>query len=287
MARPRGGSDMNIRGGVLATLFVFAASAAQAVDVPVTYIVDEAALKTAATGTVLTFELHNDNLCAGVVHTQNITIDNTLVSRLKRFKPQGGTKPPRTAELRATLTNVSAPGHFYLEVTGTGVMPLGDACQAQAAIGDIPETCSDGIQNQDETDVDCGGDICAVCANGADCNDDGDCSSESCVGGQCAASCTDSIQNQGESDVDCGGTCPQCQEGQGCFADPDCVQLPDVQSCVSGQCTNHCFDSITNVDESDIDCGGVICSARCGPGYTCNMNEDCASGICMGGNTCQ
>ena len=27
-----------------------------------------------------------------------------------------------------------------------------------------PETCSDGIQNQDETDIDCGGTICAPCA---------------------------------------------------------------------------------------------------------------------------
>ncbi len=46
------------------------------------------------------------------------------------------------------------------------------------------ETCIDGIQNQDETAVDCGG-ICQACI-----------------------SCSDGIQNGGETGVDCGGNCP-------------------------------------------------------------------------------
>ena len=49
-------------------------------------------------------------------------------------------------------------------------------------------TCNDGIRNQDETGVDCGG-VCPACA---------------------APSCTDGIQNQDETDVDCGGVCPAC-----------------------------------------------------------------------------
>ncbi len=48
-------------------------------------------------------------------------------------------------------------------------------------------TCTDGIQNQGETGVDCGG----PCANAC-------------------ATCTDGIQNQGETDVDCGGPCDAC-----------------------------------------------------------------------------
>jgi hypothetical protein len=47
-------------------------------------------------------------------------------------------------------------------------------------------TCSDGIQNQGETGVDCGG-PCAPCAT-----------------------CSDGIQNQGETGVDCGGPCAPC-----------------------------------------------------------------------------
>jgi hypothetical protein len=50
-------------------------------------------------------------------------------------------------------------------------------------------TCSDGIQNQGETGVDCGG-PCAACAT-----------------------CSDGIQNQGETGVDCGGPCAACGGG--------------------------------------------------------------------------
>ncbi len=49
-------------------------------------------------------------------------------------------------------------------------------------------TCTDGIQNGDETGVDCGG-SCPPC--------DG-------------PTCTDGIQNGDETGVDCGGSCPPC-----------------------------------------------------------------------------
>eukprot|EP00494_Astrolonche_serrata_P030651 UN30919 len=51
-----------------------------------------------------------------------------------------------------------------------------------------PETCDDGIQNQDEEGVDCGG-VCPACET-----------------------CTDGVQNQDEEGVDCGGVCPVCAE---------------------------------------------------------------------------
>jgi hypothetical protein len=47
-------------------------------------------------------------------------------------------------------------------------------------------TCTDGIQNQGETGIDCGG-PCPACPT-----------------------CNDGIQNQGETGVDCGGPCPAC-----------------------------------------------------------------------------
>jgi hypothetical protein len=80
------------------------------------------------------------------------------------------------------------------------------------------ETCSDGIQNGDETDVDCGGTLCNDCpvpgctdpsAHNYDPNanqDDGSCET-----------CSDGIQNGDETDVDCGGTlCNPCGGGGGC-----------------------------------------------------------------------
>ena len=53
-------------------------------------------------------------------------------------------------------------------------------------------TCSDGIQNNGETGIDCGGPNCLPC--------------------QVAATCNDGIQNGDETGVDCGGSsCPACE----------------------------------------------------------------------------
>ncbi len=48
-----------------------------------------------------------------------------------------------------------------------------------------PETCTDNEQDQNETDVDCGG-VCAPCANGLRCLVDADCASGECSNGLCA-----------------------------------------------------------------------------------------------------
>jgi len=52
------------------------------------------------------------------------------------------------------------------------------------------ETCIDGIKNQDEEDVDCGG-VCPICAP--------------------KETCSDGLKNQNEEGVDCGGVCKPCQ----------------------------------------------------------------------------
>ncbi|MFC1685886.1 hypothetical protein ACFLZZ_02575 [Nanoarchaeota archaeon] len=48
------------------------------------------------------------------------------------------------------------------------------------------EYCNDGILNQDESDVDCGGIACGPCSVGSVCYVSSDCSSGSCVKGSCA-----------------------------------------------------------------------------------------------------
>ena len=57
--------------------------------------------------------------------------------------------------------------------------------------GDIDASCNDGIQNQGEQDIDCGG-PCEACPT-----------------------CSDGIQNGDETDVDCGGSCTPCDTGGG------------------------------------------------------------------------
>jgi hypothetical protein len=94
---------------------------------------------------------------------------------------------------------------------------------------DIPvvpvETCDDGIKNQDETNIDCGGTVCDVCVVVP------------------VETCSDGVKNQDETDIDCGGTI--CDA---CVIEPI---LPEAT----------CDDGIKNQDETEIDCGGTICDA--------------------------
>ena len=81
----------------------------------------------------------------------------------------------------------------------SGVCAAG-ACQAPS--------CTDGVQNGPETDVDCGGGCPADCADGAGCATNADCQSGACSGGVCTAPvCNDGIKNGSEAGVDCGSVC--------------------------------------------------------------------------------
>ncbi len=91
-----------------------------------------------------------------------------------------------------------------------------------------PAIAGDGTKNGDETDVDCGGSNPKKCAEGKDCNADGDCDSGQCSSSKtCTApSATDGRKNGDETDVDCGGTttnAPKCAAGKGCSTHADCA----------------------------------------------------------------
>jgi hypothetical protein len=55
--------------------------------------------------------------------------------------------------------------------------------------------CSDGVKNQNETGVDCGG-PCSACV--------------------VPANCSDGVKNQNETGIDCGGPCPACVPAGSC-----------------------------------------------------------------------
>jgi hypothetical protein len=78
------------------------------------------------------------------------------------------------------------------------------ACQAP--------TCSDGVQNDKETGIDCGGPTdCPLCPSGQGCRLRSDCQSGVCWEGLCQApSCTDGWMNGDENGEDCGGPCVPC-----------------------------------------------------------------------------
>lgn len=112
-------------------------------------------------------------------------------------------------------------------------------------------SCDDGIQNGDETGVDCGGSCPNPCPT-----------------------CDDGIQNQGETGVDCGGPCapcPTCDDGiqNGDETGVDC----------GGSCPNACptcDDGIQNQGETGVDCGGPCapCSSCTGTEVTISITLD-------------
>jgi hypothetical protein len=144
-----------------------------------------------------------------------------------------------------------------------------------------PQTCFDGIVNQDETDVDCGGVLgCPRCATAQHCASTDDCDEAACLKGICQApSCSDGMQNGSETGSDCGGSCPSCTDGQGCLQPKDCQS----QVCLGGAhvcALPSCVDGIKNGAEPSVDCGGA-CTLKCQLADACTGPLDCASGACF------
>lgn len=189
------------------------------------------------------------------------------------------TESPTTA---ASVTNATTGDATTGEVTTGDEESTGHVSRGESTTDAPPvESCEDGLVNQDETDVDCGGAVCGPCADGLLCTADEDCVVASCILGTCAApSCEDGLQNADETDADCGGgTCGACQDNLACVAPEDCMS----GVCTEGVCTPpSCADGLQNGDETDLDCGGAICDG-CGGALACNSGDDCLSETCTDG----
>jgi hypothetical protein len=68
------------------------------------------------------------------------------------------------------------PSHMIIQQSTTNNITLSGVTFTAAP------NCDDGILNQDETDIDCGGLICLPCVNGDTCTIDDDCMSRNCTG---------------------------------------------------------------------------------------------------------
>lgn len=104
------------------------------------------------------------------------------------------------------LTDYNQPQ--YTEVTSCGTVG-GNALPYYAGEVRFREhACTDGFDNGDETDVDCGGTTCMRCDPGDACLVASDCASKVCTGNVCQApTCSDFVQNGDETGTDCGGAC--------------------------------------------------------------------------------
>lgn len=145
----------------------------------------------------------------------------------------------------------------------------------------VAPQCSDAVKNGTETDVDCGGPLCAACPVGFGCGANQDCKSQVCEGGKCVApTCMDNVQNGQETYIDCGGPdCLPCKPGAPCNAGIDCLS----KICLAKVCQDAaCDDMVKNGSETDIDCGGGTCM-KCFNGRACFVATDCKGGQCCPG----
>ncbi len=162
---------------------------------------------------------------------------------------------------------------------GVCAVQQGPACTKGSCV-EAP-TCSDGLKNGVETDVDCGGGACSACAVNKGCVSGTDCASTNCVGGFCveAPTCSDNVKNGVETDVDCGGgACLACALNKRCVSGTDCAST----NCAGGFCAEvppTCTDGVKNGVETDVDCGGLNCPG-CDAGKTCICDGDCVSECC-------
>lgn len=105
---------------------------------------------------------------------------------------------------------------------------------------DCSVTCSNGVKDLVEVDVDCGGQ-CGKCAQEKGCNSAIDCQSNYCnPNNVCAVpSCSDGWKNGNETGVDCGETCPACPctENWSCGVWPECANSLQTRTCTD---LNHC-----------------------------------------------
>jgi len=208
--------------------------------------------------------------------------------------PSGGGTPGPTATTTSTIPGLP-PG------------PTATATATDASVPDSapplecvkPEDCpskiclptnkcaiaslTDGVQNNDETDVDCGGISKKVCDDGKKCLTRLDCASGVCKdkadgqGLRCQApSPTDLTRNGTETDIDCGGpAAPKCGDALRCGDKNDCTS----GVCVGNVCQAPAIDGQKNGTETDVDCGGAA-APKCGVTKVCAVNADCASDGC-------
>ena len=125
------------------------------------------------------------------------------------------------------------------------------------------------------------------------CSVDGDCTSNNCknlvcIAGTSGEACTTHDEcTSGECHED--NWCVHESGGDQCEWDGDCPWQTGG-TCINNQCVNvadsTCFDTSTNGNESDFNCGGNYCpyigtNYQCLEGQSCTEDNDCASGTCL------
>ena len=172
--------------------------------------------------------------------------------------------------------------------------PLGAPCEAGGTCNDglCVGPCANGIQDREETDIDCGGSECSQCTLGERCLVDQDCDTTICDmldSFRCEA-----IDTCGNSRVESPELCDDGNLELGDVCGPSCLwglgqPCTDDNQCDSGYCRAAgicapatCINGVMDGDETATDCGGS-CN-RCPPGSNCTVKSDCTADFCDAGS---
>lgn len=147
-------------------------------------------------------------------------------------------------------------------------------------------SCTDGVQNGDESDINCGGDRCAACPKGKKCNEIQDCGSGlSCADGICCNSACDQpceacnlAASVGTCDfIDKYADDPSYGAGMTCLAanNKTCNGAGSCRGALGAACTGP-------TDCASSKCGATnVCVKTTGD--SCNQPSECFSGACTAG----
>ncbi len=179
-----------------------------------------------------------------------------------------------------------APG-FCVECNADGYCPAGKVCVLNGAHICVPTECTDGVENGAETDIDCGGPVCANCLVGQDCMSADDCQSGVCSGALCVSCDTDTDCAAGKfcgtTDVGTFGVCSPIQAiGSTCSLPSQCAS----GYCVDGFCCNSaCGGACQACSESQKVVGtNGICDTVL---FGYDPGNECAEGACDGEGACK
>jgi hypothetical protein len=186
-----------------------------------------------------------------------------------------------TGEISDSLSSGLMPGTGSDPTTAATT----DGTADDASSGDtaVPPTCSDGVQGEDETDVDCGG-SCEPCDNGQGCLVAEDCSSGVCEGEVCIS------PTCGNGSIETGEACDDAGESAACNEDCTAAACGDgVLNATAGESCDEAGESAScNADCTVAACGDGVLNATAGEvcddaGESASCNADCTMAACGDG----
>ncbi len=160
-------------------------------------------------------------------------------------------------------------------------------------------TCSDGILNQGEDRIDCGGpctacnclsdgacDNAAFCDGTETCDTFGNCQGGTAVDCNDGVGCTDDSCNEGTDSCDNVANDTNCDNGAWCDGAETCHATNDCQSGTAVNCNDGVGCTDDSCNEGTDSCDNVANDANCDNGAWCDGSETChATNDCQAGTS--